>query len=82
MGGGGGGGKRNLIICPKFCGERGATLRRWTEICSNHSLLKFFALFVNLGSKCTPKYLKNDKCYKPETLGGVRGILQGLKILM
>ena len=25
------------------------------------------------------QYLKNDKCYKPETLGGVRGILQGLK---
>ena len=26
-----------------------------------------------------PKYLKNNKCYKPETLRGVRGILQGLK---
>ena len=26
-----------------------------------------------------PKYLKNDKHYKSETLGGVRGILQGLK---
>ena len=24
-------------------------------------------------------YLKNDKCYKPETLGGDRGILQSLK---
>ena len=28
-----------------------------------------------------PQYLKNDKCYKPETFGGVRGILQGLKKL-
>ena len=26
-----------------------------------------------------PKYLKNDKCYKPETLGGVRAVHQGLK---
>ena len=25
------------------------------------------------------QYLKNDKCYKPETLGGVRGVLQNLK---
>ena len=31
------------------------------------------------GSKWTPKYLKNDKCYKPETLEGVRDILEGLK---
>ena len=27
------------------------------------------------GSKRTPQYLKNEKCYKPETFGGVRSIL-------
>ena len=26
-------------------------------------------------SKRTPQYLKNEKCYKPETFGGVRSIL-------
>ena len=26
-------------------------------------------------SKKTPQYLKNEKCYKPETFGGVRSIL-------
>ena len=26
-----------------------------------------------------PLYLKNDKCYKPETFEGVRGTLQDLK---
>ena len=31
------------------------------------------------GVEKDPQYLKNDKCYKPETFGGVRGILQGLK---
>ena len=25
------------------------------------------------------QYLDNNKCYKPEPLGGVRGILQGFK---
>ena len=27
------------------------------------------------GSKRTSQYLKNEKCYKPETFGGVRSIL-------
>ena len=31
------------------------------------------------GRKGPTQYLKNDRYYKPETLGGVRGILQGLK---
>ena len=31
------------------------------------------------GVKWTLSYLKNDKCYKSETLGAVRGILQGYK---
>ena len=26
-----------------------------------------------------PRYLNNDKCYKLESLGGVRGMLEGLK---
>ena len=27
------------------------------------------------GRKGPPQYLKNEKCYKPETFGGVRSIL-------
>ena len=31
------------------------------------------------GRKGPTQYLENDKCYKHESLGGVKGILQGLK---
>ena len=27
------------------------------------------------GRKGPPQYLKNEKCYKPETFGGIRSIL-------
>ena len=60
--------------------KTGATMRYTSDLSPSGTKGLWYPHQASRGVEMDhPKYLKNDKRYKSETLGGVRGILQGLK---